>query len=270
MRQILVILFFGTLLASVKFPEYSISQLNDPSFIKAEIEKYQAVREKLQKEIGGAPSILQVTLREDAKKTDCLLEALQYVEAHGLKLDDPGLGKISFFQKVPVGSTILLPKPLVHMAARISTSQAAGPSASKAAPGAQAEPTSERPDENSAADVPPGVSHGEEINLKDYLVKGQTTVFDFYSQYCPPCRQIAPLLELLDQKRPDLTVVKVDINRADVAGIDWQSPVAQEFELHSVPHFKIFAPDGTLQAEGPSGYALVGLLLEQAGIGVAR
>jgi len=271
MRHLLVILFFATLLASIKFPEYSVSQLNDAEFVKAEILKYQAVRDKLQTDIANAPPIVQVTMREDIKKTDWLLEALRYVEGHGLKLDDPGLGKLSFFQKVPVGSTILLPKPQVHMAARISTSRAAasaGPTPGGATPATSTEQTSDQSAEQ--PDIPAGISHGEQIDLKDYLVKDQITVFDFYSRYCGPCRQISPLLDQLDRARTDLTVVKVDINRPDVNGIDWQSPVAREFELQSVPHFKVYAPDGTLQAEGPSGYGVVSLLLEQAGIGTKR
>jgi len=266
MRQLLLILFSATLLAAIKFPEYSVSQLNDAGFVKAEIQKYQAVRDKLQADMAAAPTIVRVTMDNDIKKTDLLLEALRYVEVHGLKLDDPGLGKVAFFQKVPVGSTILLPKPQVRMAARVSTSKSPTPAAKKAgttvAPAEQVEEATP-----AAPEVPAGISHGEEINLKDHIVAGQTTVFDFYSQYCPPCRQISPLLEQLDGQRRDLTVVKVDINRPDVRGIDWQSPVARQYEIQSVPHFKVYAPDGTLQAEGPAGYAVVALLLEETGIG---
>lgn len=270
MRRILVILFSATLLASIKFPEYSISQLNDAEFIRAEIQKYQAVRDKLQADMASAPAIVRVTMGDDLKRTDCLLEALRYVEGHGLKLDDPGLGKLSFFQKVPIESKILLPKPQVRTTARISTSTAA------TSPAARATAPTGLPNQEAAEQAiaprqaPDGVSHGEEIDLKDHLVNGQTTVFDFFSPYCPPCRQIAPLLEELDHRRSDLTVVKVDINRPDVIGIDWQSPIVRQFEIQSVPHFKVYAPDGTLQAEGPAGYAVVSLLLEQSGIGAAQ
>jgi thiol-disulfide isomerase/thioredoxin len=270
MPQLLLTLCFATLFASIRFPEYSVSQLNNVEFVKAEIVKYQAIRDKLQADIASAPALVRVTLDEDIRKTDCLLEALRYVEAHGLKLDDPGLGKVAFFQKVPVGSTILLPKPQVHMSARISTSKAATPrSASDAGTtaGRAEEPTDAK---LVPAEVGAGISHGEEIDLKDYMVTGQTTVFDFFSQYCPPCREVSPLLEQLDQRRPDITVVKVDVNRPNVAGIDWQSPVVQQFDLHSLPHFKVYAPNGTLQAEGPAGYALVALLLEESGLGTTR
>jgi len=263
MCRVPAVFLFVTLLASVTFPEYSISQLNDREFVKAEIVKYEALRQKLHDQSEGAAPILKVALQEDVKRTESLVEALRYVEVHGLKLDDPGLGKLSFFQKVPVGSKILLPKPVVRTAARISTSRiertriVTAPTADEGQGGESA----------SAAAHSVGVGHGEEVTLADHLVRGQTTIFDFFSEYCPPCRQISPLLEQLDKARSDLTVVKVDINRPGVAGIDWQSPVVRQYDLRSVPHFKVFAPDGSLQAEGPAGYAVVALLMEEAGIG---
>ena len=102
------------------------------------------------------------------------------------------------------------------------------------------------------------VSHGETVNLADYLVPGKTTVFDFTSKYCGPCQAYNQPLHDLHAKRTDLAVVKVDINRADVKGIDWESPVARQFGLHSIPHFKVYSPQGKLLAEdkivfGPDG-----------------
>ena len=102
------------------------------------------------------------------------------------------------------------------------------------------------------------VSHGETVNLADYVVPGKTTVFDFTSKYCGPCQAYNGPLHELHAKRSDIAVVKVDINRTDVNGIDWQSPVARQFDLHSIPHFKVYGPDGKLRAEdkivfGPDG-----------------
>lgn len=96
---------------------------------------------------------------------------------------------------------------------------------------------------------PAHVSQGQQINLADYLVPGKTTIFDFMSQYCPPCRAYSQPLATLHAKRDDIVVVKVDINRPDVKKIDWQSPVAREFQLQSIPHFKVYSPDGKLIAE---------------------
>jgi thiol-disulfide isomerase/thioredoxin len=64
-----------------------------------------------------------------------------------------------------------------------------------------------------------------------------------------PCEAIAPELDKLHAKRADIVVVAVDINRAGVKGIDWKSPAAQQFGLRSIPHFKVYGPDGKLVAE---------------------
>lgn len=99
------------------------------------------------------------------------------------------------------------------------------------------------------------VSEGAKIDLSDYLVPGKTTVFDFYSKYCGPCMRIAPEVEKIHATRADVVVVKVDINRPDYKGIDWRSPVAEQFGLRSIPHFKVYGPDGKLVAEdGPDSH----------------
>ncbi|HVT72347.1 MAG TPA: thioredoxin family protein [Lacunisphaera sp.] len=105
---------------------------------------------------------------------------------------------------------------------------------------------------------PLAIAQGREVDLKDFLVPGKYTIFDFTSEYCPPCRAYADPLLKLHQRRADLAVVKVDINRPEVHGIDWRSPVATEFGLQSIPHFKVFGPDGKMIAEdqiafGPDG-----------------
>jgi len=102
------------------------------------------------------------------------------------------------------------------------------------------------------------ISQGREIALADYLVPGKTVVFDFTSQYCGPCRAYSQPLTELHAKRADIVVVKVDINRPDVTGIDWKSPVARQYDLHSIPHFKVYGADGKLLGEdkivfGPDG-----------------
>lgn len=91
---------------------------------------------------------------------------------------------------------------------------------------------------------------GETLEFKSLLVPGQVTVIEFYSPFCPPCIRIAPLMEQLSQSRPELTIKKININRPEVTGIDWRSPLAQQYKLRSVPYFTIFNPQGKLIAEG--------------------
>lgn len=101
------------------------------------------------------------------------------------------------------------------------------------------------------------IAHGQSVNIQDYAVAGKTTIFDFTSEYCPPCRAIAPYLHKLHAERADIVVVEVDINRPGVRGIDWQSPVARQYGMESIPHFKVFGPNGKLQAEGDEARSLV-------------
>jgi thiol-disulfide isomerase/thioredoxin len=96
---------------------------------------------------------------------------------------------------------------------------------------------------------PAHVSQGQTIDLAAQAVPGKTTVFDFTSKYCGPCQTYNEPLAKLHAKRADVAVVKVDINRPDVKGIDWKSPVARQYQLQSIPHFKIYGPDGKLVAE---------------------
>ncbi len=105
--------------------------------------------------------------------------------------------------------------------------------------------------------TPARIAHGERVNLADWIAPGKTTIFDFTSEGCPPCRAIAPKLHQLHATRPDVVVVEVDLNRRGVRGIDWRSPVAQQFALESIPHFKIYGPNGKLRAEGDEAYGIV-------------
>jgi len=93
------------------------------------------------------------------------------------------------------------------------------------------------------------VAHGESVKLADYLVPGKTVIFDFTSKYCPPCQHYEEPLKALHRKRADIVVVKVDINRPGVQKIDWDSPVAKQYGMNSIPRFKIYGPDGKLIAE---------------------
>jgi thiol-disulfide isomerase/thioredoxin len=107
---------------------------------------------------------------------------------------------------------------------------------------------------------------GQPLEIKALYVPGQITVIDFYSPYCPPCMQLAPMMEQLAQKRADLTIKKVNINRPGVQGIDWKSPLARQYNLRSVPFFVIFNAQGKIAAQGEPALKQVLLWLQEAKI----
>ena len=109
--------------------------------------------------------------------------------------------------------------------------------------------------------TPARIAHGATVDLQNYIVPGKTTIFDFTSEGCPPCRAIAPALHKLHAEHDDIVVVEVDLNRPGIRGIDWRSPVAQQFGLQSSPHFKIYGPNGKLMAEGDQAYGIVNEML---------
>ncbi len=105
------------------------------------------------------------------------------------------------------------------------------------------------------------------LALQNLPVKGKITLVDCWSPYCPPCVRLAPFLEKLAQKRRDLAVVKLNINRPEVQnGIDWQSPLARQLGLRVIPHFLIFDPKGRLTAQGPEARQQVVDWLREAGL----
>ncbi len=110
---------------------------------------------------------------------------------------------------------------------------------------------------------------GQTIDLKSLPVKGKITVVDFFSQYCPPCMAIAPLMEQLAQKRSDLAIKKLSIQRPEVSGkIDWQSPLAQQMGFGSIgiPYFMVFNQNGELAAKGAEARKQVVGWLQEAGL----
>jgi thiol-disulfide isomerase/thioredoxin len=107
---------------------------------------------------------------------------------------------------------------------------------------------------------------GAELTITGYLKAGKTNIVDFYSDYCPPCRKISPLLQELGRKRPDLAILQVDINRKGIKAIDWSSPLARQYELNSVPSFRIYDGEGNLLKEGQEAYVEVILMMAQTGI----
>ena len=91
---------------------------------------------------------------------------------------------------------------------------------------------------------------GETLEVKSLPVKGKTTLIDFYSPFCPPCMRLAPVMQKLAARRSDLAIKKVNINRPGIKGIDWQSPLARQYNIRRVPYFMIFSPTGRLVAQG--------------------
>ena len=80
----------------------------------------------------------------------------------------------------------------------------------------------------------------------EVLESERPVVVDFWAAWCGPCRVMSPILEELAAERPDLRVVKIDV--------DANQAVAARYGVLSMPTFMVFrdgAPVGQVVGSRP-------------------
>jgi thiol-disulfide isomerase/thioredoxin len=98
---------------------------------------------------------------------------------------------------------------------------------------------------------------GQPIDVKQFVKPGQTTIIDFWSKNCPPCMKLAPMLAAMAAKRPKTQVVKLNIDRPGSQGIDFDSPLAKQYNIQGVPHLMVYDESGKLKAQGREALNMV-------------
>jgi thioredoxin 1 len=83
------------------------------------------------------------------------------------------------------------------------------------------------------------ISHGAQVDINQHLALGNVTVVEFYADWCGPCRLLSPSLEQMASSDPEIALRKIDIVR-------WGTPVAQQFNIHSVPQVNVYDRGGRL------------------------
>jgi thiol-disulfide isomerase/thioredoxin len=83
------------------------------------------------------------------------------------------------------------------------------------------------------------ISHGAQVDMNQHLAFGHVTIVDFYADWCGPCRRLSPSLEQMARSDPDIALRKIDI-------VNWRTAVAQQFNIHSIPHVNVYDRSGRL------------------------
>lgn len=114
----------------------------------------------------------------------------------------------------------------------VSDMPAAGTPAAEAAKGADFSPVIE---------TVPGAG---KLDIRRHMVPSRFVIFDFYADWCGPCRQLTPQLESLVKQYPNrIALKKVDIIR-------WGTPVADQFNIRSIPYVEVYDDGGKRKLSG--------------------
>ena len=111
------------------------------------------------------------------------------------------------------------------------------------------------PEAPAGADIVLISEHGEDVpSLEAHLAAGKVTIFDFYADWCAPCRKIDAHVLTLMQKRSDIAVRKLNI-------VSWETPIAARlttWKVAKLPHVIVYGKDG-VQVRAITGFDLEAL-----------
>lgn len=81
--------------------------------------------------------------------------------------------------------------------------------------------------------------HATKDTFQSEVLDAQGTVLvDFWADWCGPCKMIAPILEEIDAERPDVKVVKVNV--------DDEMELAMQYKVSGIPTLLVFK-NGSLE-----------------------
>jgi thiol-disulfide isomerase/thioredoxin len=100
---------------------------------------------------------------------------------------------------------------------------------------------------------------GEAVRLRDHVVPGKVTVFDFYALWCKPCRVVDAHLRQVLAEHDDVALRRLDV-------VDFDSPLARKYlnAADALPYLLVYDRRGRRIA------AIVGIDLTSLDAAIAR
>ena len=69
-------------------------------------------------------------------------------------------------------------------------------------------------------------------NFDELINSENTTVLDFYADWCGPCRMLGPVIEEIAEEKKDINVGKINV--------DANKELANKFSVRSIPTMIVF------------------------------
>ena len=96
------------------------------------------------------------------------------------------------------------------------------------------------------------VRRGERVALEGFLLKGKYTLFEFYADWSPAWKKMAPEVEAKIKSGDDVVLRRINVR-------SWNSPVVSQHRITAIPHYKLYDPAGKLMKEySPVGATTAG------------
>lgn len=71
------------------------------------------------------------------------------------------------------------------------------------------------------------VIHANTQEFQELLSQNEVVFVDFFATWCGPCKMLAPIIEELADKHPEVKVVKIDV--------DQEPSLAMQYQVQSIP-----------------------------------
>lgn len=89
--------------------------------------------------------------------------------------------------------------------------------------------TNEKPQAQTNSSIITSINNVEQLNKILEISNERLLIFEFYADWCPPCKELAPILEkIAKEKSATVAIYKIDIDR--------HRELSNSFRVTGIPH----------------------------------